>query len=266
MWYDYHKKYVQSITVTAGGSGYEVAPTVTILGGTAGSTGPFQIQATSSSGATSGQFGYYYPLFTSEKQAEIYDTQNSGSGTTKTYTFDGYTGTFLWSKTSITAQSTISGEFKMYATPTTTAATATATVQSGAVTKITVTGIGANYTTTPIVVLSGGKTDGTTPTDRAKAYANLNNDLVRDFDTTIKFDRVSSTSRVVDWAASTAYAYNDLLRYNNQLYKVTNAFTSTTDFDDNIGSVYKVYGNETGLDSGGQDKRFLHTRFRNARQ
>ena len=45
----------------------------------------------------------------------------------------------------------------------------------------------------------------------ARAYANLNNDLVRDFDTTIKFDRVSSTSRVVDWTASTAYAYNDLL-------------------------------------------------------
>ena len=44
MWYDYHKKYVQSITITAGGSGYEVAPSVTVLGGTAGSTGPFQIQ------------------------------------------------------------------------------------------------------------------------------------------------------------------------------------------------------------------------------
>ena len=53
----------------------------------------------------------------------------------------------------------------MYVTPTTTAATATAIVQNGAVTKITVTGIGANYTTTPIVVLSGGMKDGTAPTD-----------------------------------------------------------------------------------------------------
>ena len=257
MWYDYHKKYVQSITVTAGGSGYEVAPTVTILGGTVGSTGPFQVQATSSSGATSGQFGYYYPLFTSEKQAEIYDTQNSGSGTTKTYTFDGLTGTF-YGPTASTIESTDvkSTVFKMYVTPTTTGATATATIQSGAVTKITVTGIGANYTTTPTIVLSGGKTDGTTVTDQAKAYANLNNDLVRDFDTTIKFDRVSSTSRVVDWTASTAYAYNDLLRHNNQLYKVTNAFTASTDFDDNIGSVYKVYGNETGLTAADRTKGF----------
>ena len=94
MWYDYHKKYVQSITVTAGGSGYETAPTVTVLGGTTGSTGPFQIQATSSSGSTNGQFGYYYPLFTSEKQAEIHDNQNLGSGATNTYTFDGIAGTF----------------------------------------------------------------------------------------------------------------------------------------------------------------------------
>jgi hypothetical protein len=144
----------------------------------------------------------------------------------------------------------------MYVTPATTAATATATIQSGAVTKITVTGIGANYTATPIVVLTGGKTDGTVPTDRAKAYANLNNDLVRDFDTTIKFDRVSSTSRVVDWTASTTYAYNDLLRYKNELYKVTNGFTASTDFDDNTGSVYKIYGNETGLTAADRTKGF----------
>ncbi len=257
MWYDYHKKYVQSITVLSGGSGYEVAPTVTILGGTTGSTGPFQIQATSSSGTTSGQFGYYYPLFTSEKQAEIYDTQNSGSGTTKTYTFDGYADTFYGPTASVReSESDKAGTFKMYVTPTTTAATATATIQSGAVTKITVTGIGANYTTTPTVYISGGKTDGTAPTDKAKAYANLNNDLVRDFDTTIKFDRVSSTSRVVDWTASTAYAYNDLLRYKNELYKVTSAFTSSTDFDDNIGSLYKVYGNEVGLTAADRTKGF----------
>jgi hypothetical protein len=257
MWYDYHKKYVKTITVTAGGSGYEVAPTVSIIGGTTGSTGPFQIQATSSSGPTNGQFGYYYPLFTSEKQAEIYDTQNGGSGTTKSYTFDDYSGTF-YGPTASTSESVSdkSSVFKMYVTPSTTAATATATIQNGSVTKITVTAVGANYTTTPTVILSGGKKDGTTPTDTAKAYANLNNDLVRDFDTTMKFDRVSSTSRVVDWTKSTAYAYNDLIRYNNELYKVTNAFTSSTDFDDNTGNLYKVYGDETGLTAADRTKGF----------
>ena len=257
MWYDYHKKYVKSITVYDGGSGYETAPTVSILGGTTGSTGPFQIQATSSSGPSSGSFGYYYPLFTSQRQAEIYDSQNGGAGATKTYTFDGIAGSFYGPSGSISeAQGTKSGTFKMYVSPTTTSATATATVQSGSVTQITVTDVGANYTATPTVVLSGGKNDGSTPSDTAKAYANLDNDLVRDFDTTIKFDRVSSTSRVIDWAASTSYAYNDLLRYKNQLYKVTNPFTSTTDFDDNVNSVYKVYGNETGLTAADRTKGF----------
>ena len=256
-WNDYHKKHVASITVYDGGSGYTKTPTVTLVGGTVASTGPFQVLGTSASGSTSGSYGYYYPLFSSQTQAKIYDQQqNGGAGSTNSYTFDDFSGTFYGPSTAITAQTTRSGAFKMYESPTTTAATATATVVDGSVTKITVTGIGANYTTTPMVVISGGLDDGTAPSDIAKAYANLNNDLVRDIDTTIKFDRVSSTSRVVDWAASTSYAYNDLLRYNNQLYKVTNAFTSSTDFDDNIGSVYKVYGDETGLTAADRTKGF----------
>ncbi len=256
MWNDYHKKYVSSITIINGGSGYTKAPTVTIVGGTVASTGPFQIQATSNRGSTSGSYGYYYPLFSSEAQAKIWDSQNGGSGTTNTYGFDGFSGLFYGPSTTITPTSTRSGAYKMYETPSTTAATATATVQDGKVTKITLTGKGANYTATPMVVITGGADDGSTPSDTARAYANLANDLVRDFDTTIKFDRVSSTSRVVDWAANTNYAYNDLLRYNNKLYKVTNAFTSSTDFDDNVGSVYKVYGDETGLTAADRTKGF----------
>ena len=256
MWNDYHKKYVSSITVTAGGSGYTKTPTVTIVGGTVASTGPFQLQATSSSGSTSGTYGYYYPLFSSQTQAKIWDSQNGGAGATNSYTFDGYAGTFYGPGTTIVPTTTISGAYKLYTTPTTTAATATATIQDGSVTKITLNGIGADYSATPMVVITGGADDGSTPTDTAKAYANLNNDLVRDMDTTIKFDRVSSTSSVVDWTASTSYAYNALLRYNNQLYKVTNAFTSSTDFDDNINSVYKVYGDETGLTAADRTKGF----------
>ena len=258
MWNDYHKKYISSITVTKGGSGYTKTPIVTIVGGTVGATGPFQILATSSRGASSGSYGYFYPLFTSLEQSNIWDSQNGGSGASHSHTFDGYTGTYYMPDSQISnhAKSTISGAYKMYTTPTTTAATATATVVGGKVTKITVTGAGANYTATPRVVITGGADDGSTPSDTAKAYANLNNDLVRDMDTTIKFDRVSSTSSVVDWTASTSYAYNALLRYNNQLYKVTNAFTSSTDFDDNINSVYKVYGDETGLTAADRTKGF----------
>jgi hypothetical protein len=256
MWNDYHKKYVSSITITKGGSGYTKTPTVTVVGGTANATGPFQILATSNSGSTSGSYGYFYPLFSSQTQAEIYDTQNGGAGTTNSYTFDGVTGIFYGTSTSITAQSTISGAFKMFTTPATTAATATATVVDGAVTKITLTGIGANYTSTPMVVITGGADDGSTPTDTARAYANLNNDLVRDITTTVKFDRVSSTSGVVDWTASTSYAYGQLIRYKNELYKTTSAFTATTNFNDNAGDLYKVYGDETGLTAADRTKGF----------
>ena len=141
MWNDYHKKYVSSITLLSGGSGYTTEPTVTILGGTVGSTGPFQILGTSSSGSTSGTYGYYYPLFTSETQANIWDSQNGGSGASHTHTYDEYSGTFYMPTGSMNhGIATKSGTYKMYETPTTNAATAKATVVDGKVTKITLFG------------------------------------------------------------------------------------------------------------------------------
>ena len=172
LWYDYHRKHVQSITVYHGGSGYEVAPTVTITGDDS------------------------------------------------------------------------------------TTATATATITGGVVTSITVTGIGFGYSTTPTVTLTGGMNDGSAPSDPAKAYANLGNDLVRDFNTTIKFDRISSTSTVVDWQKNTTYNINTKIRYKNELYKAVSTFTSTTDFDDNIGAVSKYYGDESGLTAADRIKGF----------
>ena len=172
LWYDYHRKHVESITVYHGGSGYEKAPTVTITGDDS------------------------------------------------------------------------------------TTATATATVTGGVVTSITVTGIGFGYSTTPTVTLTGGMNDGSAPSDPAKAYANLGNDLVRDFDTTIKFDRIASTSNVVDWEKNTTYQINSKIRYNNELYKAVSTFTSTTDFDDNEGAVSKYYGDESGLTAADRIKGF----------
>ena len=247
-WSDYYKKHVTSITVTNGGSGYTKVPTVTILGGTVGSTGPFQIYDTAASGVSAGSLGYYYPLYTIEAQSNIADTQNGGPGTSRSFTFTSYSGTFYMPTSHTTYnQSTKSIVYKMYTTPDTTAATATATLQNGSVTAITVTGIGANYTSTPTVLITGGAVDNATPSDSAKASANLGNDLVRDFNTTIKFDRINSTTSVVDWTASTSYAYGDLIRYNNELYKATSAFISTTKFKESLGDLYKFTGAETGL-------------------
>jgi len=243
MWNDYHKKHVASITVTSAGSGYTTAPTVTILGGTTGSTGPFQLYDTAASGVSSGSLGYYYPLYTSEAQAKVADSQNSGAGTVREFTFVNYTGTFYQPISHTTYnQTTKSGTYKMYTTPDTTNATAIAIIKNGLVSSITVTGIGANYTSTPLVVITGGGTDGGTPSDSAKAYANLGNDLVRDFDMTMRFDRISSTSSVVDWTASTSYAYGQLIRYNNELYKTTKALTTGTTFSKT--NLYKLTGAE----------------------
>ena len=258
MWNDYHKKYVSSITINNAGTGYTKTPKVTIVGGTVGATGPFQILSTSTRGASSGSYGYYYPLFSSEAQSNIWDSQNGGSGTSHSHKFEGYTATLYMPDSQISnhAKSTISGAYKMYTTPTITAATATATVSNGSITKITLNTNGANYTSTPMIVITGGTNDGSTPTDTAKAYANLSNDLVRDINTTVKFDRVSSTSSVVDWTASTIYKYGSLIRYKDQLYKVTDEYTSTTSFNDGTNNLYKVYGDETGLTAADRTKGF----------
>ena len=48
---------------------------------------------------------------------------------------------------------------------------------------------GWGYTTTKLLD-PGGNADGTNPTDTAKVSAVLGNDLVRDFNTTIRFDRI----------------------------------------------------------------------------
>ena len=126
----------------------------------------------------------------------------------------------------------------------------------GVVTSITVDGIGFGYSTTPTVTITGGMDDGSAPSDPATAYANLGNDLVRDFETTIKFDRIASTSSVVDWAANTTYEYGALIRYKNELYKATSRHTSTSDFDDNVNNLYKYIGNERALNAADRIKGF----------
>ena len=126
-------------------------------------------------------------------------------------------------------------------------ATATAIVKDGAVTQIKVVKVGKDYTTTPTVVITGGTSSGANPSTVATATANLNNDLVRDIDVTMKFDRIKSTHDVVDWAANTSYAYGQLIRHNNLLYRATDHFTSTTKFADTEGKVFQLYGDETGL-------------------
>ena len=254
IWNDFHKKSVKSLTLNSGGSGYSTAPTVSFIGGALENTGPFQILGRSNSGTTSGTYGYFYPLFSSQQKANIYDKQQGGSGASHSHTFDEYASkTFYMPTGSMNhAISTKSYEFKLYSEPSITHATATAVVRDGSVTKINLLTAGSGYTATPEILLTGGASDGSTPTDTAKAYANLNNDLVRDIDVTMKFDRIDQTATVFEWAKNTTFSYGALVRYNNELYRVTKTFTSTTKFDESIGNLTKLQGDESFLTAAGR--------------
>ena len=119
----------------------------------------------------------------------------------------------------------------------TTQATMTATVNTaGVVTRITVITPGSGYTTTPTLTISGGNGTGAT------AVVVLEPQQVRDFTTTIKYDRITYTSTVKDWTANTSFIAGELVRYPvptvgvvnvslPEVYSVTANFTSGTTFD-----------------------------------
>jgi hypothetical protein len=119
----------------------------------------------------------------------------------------------------------------------TTQATMTATVNTaGVVTGITVDTLGSGYITTPTLTISGGNGTGAT------AVVVLEPQQVRDFKTTVKYDRITYTSQVLDWTASTVYTAGQLIRYPvptvgvvdvslPEVYSVNANFTSGTVFD-----------------------------------
>jgi len=114
-------------------------------------------------------------------------------------------------------------------------ATATATIDgnTGAVTSITVTNTGTGYITTPTVIVNGSAT---VP---ATAYAVLRNNQVRTFDTTLKFDRISYTSKVTQWNANTAY-YKTVFDANG---RVVSGNVVTHADADGIRTAYSVNAN-----------------------
>ena len=72
---------------------------------------------------------------------------------------------------------------------------------------------GSKYTTTPILTLSGGNGTG------AQATVVTSHDQIRALKTVQKFDRYEYASAVTEWKASTVYNENDLVRYNQKVYK-----------------------------------------------
>ena len=245
-WRDNYKKYVDTITVIDGGSGYITAPTVTLVGGTTKTVGPFTVLGTSTQGASSGQFGYFYPLYTAQVDANLADSQAGGTGTSELFKFSEFSSFDFYMPT--TGQNIAITDrpqgYEVYTLSDVTQATARAVIKEGAVSRIVVLTPGKNYTSTPRVIITGGGANGNTPADSARAYANLRNDVVRDISTTIKFDRVQSTATVLQWTSNTTYAFNDLIRHDNKLYKVIATYTSTETFDEGLTNLLALRGDE----------------------
>jgi hypothetical protein len=167
-----------NVTVTAGGSGYTAAPTVTITG--AGGTGAGAVAtATVAGGAVTGVTVYPYG---SGYVAPLTVTFTGGGGTGATATASlanngpSYTVPVASTITNVLSAVLITnGGMNYTSAPTVTiqpavgdagtGATATATINSsGQVNTITVTNPGTNYGATPTVVITGGAGTGATAT------------------------------------------------------------------------------------------------------
>jgi len=99
----------------------------------------------------------------------------------------------------------------------TTQATGVAVINSvGQVVAINVTNPGSGYRSRPTVNITGGNGSG------AEAYAVLDNPLVREFKTTIRYDRVQYQTSVQTWNSESTYLNGTLVRYDNQVWSASN--------------------------------------------
>lgn len=114
-------------------------------------------------------------------------------------------------------------------------AVARALITNGVVTKIQVLYKGSNYVTNPVITITGGNGTG------ARAYALLENDVIRKVKTTLVYDRTTYGSEGQLWAPQTAYTLEDKIIHGGVLYYVdktklpvnANTFISGTSFDSN---------------------------------
>ena len=95
---------------------------------------------------------------------------------------------------------------------------------TGALVRIDLISAGSGYFTTPTVIINGSSEVS------ASAYAVLYNGRVRSLATTMKFDRISYTSNIVDWQANTAYTAGTIVSYNGAGYVVNSTEVSGSSF------------------------------------
>jgi hypothetical protein len=87
----------------------------------------------------------------------------------------------------------------------------------GQVVGINVTVSGSGYRSTPTVTFIGGNGTG------AVAYPRMTNDVVRQFRTTIRYDRFQYQTTIQTWSSEGTYENGTLVRYNNRVWSALNA-------------------------------------------
>jgi hypothetical protein len=114
---------------------------------------------------------------------------------------------------------------------------------------ITIVNPGAGYRTTPVVTFNGG--NGVS----ARAYAIMGNNMVRQFKTTIRYDRVQYVTSIQTWNSIDNYQDGTLVRYNDRIWKAASQdSTAVTGPDFNLddwilvnpGSLELTYNAEQG--------------------
>ena len=95
---------------------------------------------------------------------------------------------------------------------------------TGAVLEIVVDTGGNGYTKNITVIINGGNTK------PARAYANIKNKLVRNINTSMKFDRISYDSSIKQWLPNTSYIAGDIVSYAGKGYRVNTNITTATGF------------------------------------
>ena len=219
-WYKNRNFFVDSIVITNPGVGYISAPTITILGGGT------NIYATASATINSITGGLArIDLLTSGSGYYLTPTVIINGGITSNVTV---VGTAI-STGYVFSVDTINGlMIGMTANAVFDADSYITSIDSGNL-KITMStgNIGAFINQT---ISFGGRS--------ATAYAMLNNEQVRTFDSTLKFDRVSYGTTVLPWSANTSYTANTIVAYDGVGYKVKSNTTTANNF---IYADYTIY-------------------------
>ena len=96
---------------------------------------------------------------------------------------------------------------------------------AGTIDRVTVIDSGSGYTSAPNIVVSS------TSGENAKLVAVMEPCYVRNFSTTMKFDRYTYSSMVSDWKPNTAYKAGDMIRTGTTVFRAINDIAASSSLE-----------------------------------